>query len=153
MRTSSSAAFPPSAVLTAYTLVLAVASGLLYHELLSHAESTFTPLSPQQLCPAIEVLAATEVRAEADNDTATNVPTSEALLTSWQERYTLTNRETEILRASLSDDTAANIGKSLFISTSTVRFHLTHLLKKTGVSSRKELIEVFERELDGGRER
>ena len=143
------AAFPPSAVLTAYTLVLAVASGLLYHELLSHAESTFTPLPPQQLCPAIEVVAATEVRAEADNDTATDAPTSEALLTSWQERYTLTNREAEILRASLSDDTAANIGKSLFITTSTVRFHLTHLLKKTGFSTRKELSEAFFAELDG----
>jgi DNA-binding CsgD family transcriptional regulator len=153
--TAMMATLPTSAILTAYTLALAAAAGLLYHELLSHVESTRFPLpTPPQLCPAIEAVAETEACAEAEEDTATTcAPTSEDLLASWRERYALTNRETEILRASLSDDTAANIGKSLFISTSTVRFHLTHLLKKTGVSSRKELIEIFERELNGEQER
>ncbi|MBO5514798.1 MAG: helix-turn-helix transcriptional regulator, partial [Schwartzia sp.] len=150
--TAMMATLPTSAILTAYTLALAAAAGLLYHELLSHTESTYAPL-PLQLCPAIEVAAEPQACEEAEEDTTTTcAPTPEDLLASWRERYALTNRETEILRASLSDDTAANIGKSLFISTSTVRFHLTHLLKKTGVSSRKELIEVFERELNGAQE-
>lgn len=152
--TAMMATLPASAVLTVYTLLIAAAAGLLYHELLSHTESTCAPLPlPLQLCPAIEVAAEPEACEEAAEDMTSAAPTPEDLLASWRGRYALTNRETEILRASLSDDTAANIGKSLFISTSTVRFHLTHLLKKTGVSSRKELIEVFERELNGERER
>jgi DNA-binding CsgD family transcriptional regulator len=152
--TAMMATLPTSAILTAYTLALAAAAGFLYHELLSHVESTRFPLpTPLQLCPAIEVAAEPEACEEAEEDTTPAAPTPEDLLASWRERYALTNRETEILRASLSDDTAANIGKALFISTSTVRFHLTHLLKKTGVSSRKELIEVFERELNGEQEK
>ncbi|MBR1553646.1 MAG: hypothetical protein IJ741_09550 [Schwartzia sp.] len=55
----------------------------------------------------------------------------------------------DILReAALSDGTATDIGKTLFIATSTVRFHLSHLLRKTGFSTRKELAEAFLAEME-----
>ena len=158
--TAMMAAFPPSAVLTAYTLVLTAAAGLLYRGLLSYAESARSlPSSPPmlreaRLCPAAEDVAEAEEIAETvEAEEQKSPPSPEELLAAWRERYALTSRETDILReAALSDGTAADIGKTLFISTATVRFHLTHLLKKTGFASRMELKDAFARGLDENRE-
>ena len=159
--TAMQANLPVSAVLTVYTLTLASATALLYHELLSHRESIPSMIPPlpfpaSNLSPvAVGDLAdSTEAESLSPDDSVPNEPiqqalplSEEALVALWKERYTLTNRETEILQASLSGDTAAAIGKAMFITTATVRFHLTHLLKKTGYPSRKELVEAFEQEL------
>ena len=149
--TAMMATLPASAVLTVYTLLMAAASGLLYHELLSHETKTRSPLPPAPT--AQPCLAAAEAALdEPAEEPETTLSHSERLLEVWQERYALTNRETEILREALSDGTAAEIGKTLFISTATVRFHLTHLLKKTGFASRMELKDAFARSLDENRE-
>ncbi|MBR1760404.1 MAG: helix-turn-helix transcriptional regulator [Schwartzia sp.] len=151
--TAMMAAFPPSAVLTAYTLVLTAAAGLLYRGLLFDAEAArrIPPCPPMlraaRLCPATEDVA--EAEEIAGEEEEKSPPSPEDILASWRERYALTNRETDILReAALSDGTATDIGKVLFIATSTVRFHLSHLLRKTGFSTRKELAEAFLAEME-----
>lgn len=146
--TAMMATLPASAVLTGYTLLMAAAAGLLYHELLSHAGTARSPLPPTTDSTAQLCLATGEAELDEAVEETAALSQPERLLTAWRERYELTERETEILRASLSDDTAANIGKALFISTSTVRYHLTHLLKKTGFASRQELSAAFAREME-----
>lgn len=52
--------------------------------------------------------------------------------------YELTNREKEILRLLCSGKSRKEIGTELFIEVSTVKFHLSKLFKKLGVSSQTE---------------
>lgn len=142
-------ALPPSAVLTAYTLTLAAAAGLLHHSFLSRAERT----TPKGRTPSVFGAAPVPMAAVGDGEEAAETTTAplspqEALLENWRERYGLTSRETEVLRVSLAGGKAPDIAKALFISTATVRFHLTNLLKKTGFTSRTELKAAFARGLD-----
>ena len=58
-------------------------------------------------------------------------------------RYDLTVREREVLRLLLSECTNSEIAGQLFISESTVKFHVRNLLKKTGCKNRLELITLF----------
>ncbi len=51
----------------------------------------------------------------------------------------LSERETEVLRLLAQGLTDREIGSKLFMSASTVRFHITNLLEKTGYASRTEL--------------
>ncbi len=141
---------PKSAVLTTYTLTLAAATGLLYRSLISYAEEarealTLPTLPSGPLRPAMEYASAADGSAMEEPPAAPLSP--EPMLEIWRQRYGLTNRESEILRESLSGSTAAEIGKALFISQATVRTHLTHLLKKTGFSTRMEMVHSFEEDL------
>ena len=58
-------------------------------------------------------------------------------------RFDLTVREREVLRLLLSECTNSEIAGQLFISESTVKFHVRNLLKKTGCKNRLELITLF----------
>ena len=53
--------------------------------------------------------------------------------------YDLSSREREVLRCVLTESTNAEIASALFISESTVKFHVRNLLKKTGTTNRQEL--------------
>ncbi|MEQ9304380.1 MAG: LuxR C-terminal-related transcriptional regulator, partial [Marinoscillum sp.] len=53
----------------------------------------------------------------------------------------LTEREFEILRLSLENKTNTEISEALFISVSTVKFHLRNTYAKLGVNNRKEAFE------------
>ncbi len=53
----------------------------------------------------------------------------------------LTEREFQILRLSLGSKTNTEISEELFISVSTVKFHLRNMYAKLGVSNRKEAFE------------
>ena len=53
----------------------------------------------------------------------------------------LSEREFEVLKLSLDGKTNAEIGDALFISTSTVKFHLRNTYSKLGVSNRREALE------------
>ena len=53
----------------------------------------------------------------------------------------LTEREFEILRLSLENKTNSEISEELFISVSTVKFHLRNIYAKLGVNNRKEAFE------------
>ncbi len=59
---------------------------------------------------------------------------------SWKERYNLTNREIEIIRAVSEGFTNKEIAKRLFISPYTVENHLKNIFEKTGVKNRSSLI-------------
>lgn len=56
-----------------------------------------------------------------------------------QEQFGLTKRETEVLFALLDGDTIAEISEKLVISPNTTKFHISHILKKTGVKYTREL--------------
>ena len=58
-------------------------------------------------------------------------------------KHDLSPREKEILSLLLTKETTASIAKQLFVSESTVKFHVHNLLQKTGCKSRKELTELF----------
>lgn len=58
------------------------------------------------------------------------------------ERYSLTNREAEILKLLSKGLSNSEICEQLLISLSTVKKHIYNLYKKTGVSSRTQLINL-----------
>ena len=58
-------------------------------------------------------------------------------------KHDLSPREKEILSLLLTKETTASIARQLFVSESTVKFHVHNLLQKTGCKSRKELTELF----------
>lgn len=53
--------------------------------------------------------------------------------------FDLSPREREVLRLALDDHTNAEIAETLFVSESTVKFHMRNLLKKTDCKNRAEL--------------
>jgi DNA-binding CsgD family transcriptional regulator len=54
----------------------------------------------------------------------------------------LTPRELDVARLAARGDTAAEIGRQLFIGTRTVETHLTHVCAKLGVASKRELLRL-----------
>lgn len=57
--------------------------------------------------------------------------------------YDLSSREREVLHLLLEEKTNAEISDTLSVSERTVKFHVTNLLKKTGLKSRNDLIIVY----------
>lgn len=64
-------------------------------------------------------------------------------------KHDLSQREREIMRLLLQKETTPMIADRLFVSESTVKFHVHNILQKTGCSSRKELYEHFEQDRSG----
>lgn len=58
-------------------------------------------------------------------------------------RHGLTQRESEVLRLLVMGETNATIADKLVITTSTAKVHVHNILKKVGVTSRKELAKEF----------
>ena len=59
----------------------------------------------------------------------------------------MTPRELDVARLAARGDTAAEIGRQLFIGTRTVETHLAHACAKLGCRSKRELVR-FAGELD-----
>jgi len=57
----------------------------------------------------------------------------------------LTEREFEVLELTIQEQTNADIGDRLFIGIKTVKFHLSNIYKKLGVSNRKEALAFVNR--------
>ena len=55
----------------------------------------------------------------------------------------LSPREREVLRLVLDDRTNAEVAETLFVSESTVKFHMRNLLKKAGCKNRTELLAKY----------
>ena len=70
----------------------------------------------------------------------------EALLAKFSEQYGLTAREQEILSCIDSGKNDSEIAEQFFISKSTVRFHISNLMKKTGCTSRIEVVRKLAQE-------
>lgn len=54
----------------------------------------------------------------------------------------LTRRERDVLRGLSQGESNADLGRRLHLSTETVRTHVKHILRKLGVDSRRELIDI-----------
>lgn len=57
--------------------------------------------------------------------------------------FSLTRRENEVLKYLLLNYSNMEISSSLFISESTVKFHIKNILRKTGCSNRSEIINLY----------
>ena len=55
-------------------------------------------------------------------------------------KYDLSAREKEVFRLLLKGQSNAMIAERLYVTESTVKFHVHHLLQKTGAKSRRELV-------------
>ena len=58
-------------------------------------------------------------------------------------RHDLSQREREVLQLLLEEKTNPQIAEALFVSESTVKYHVHNLLKKTGCKTRLELLSLF----------
>ena len=58
-------------------------------------------------------------------------------------RYGLTGRERDVLRLLLAEKTNAEIAGELFVTEKTVKYHVGNLLKKTGCTSRLEILAAY----------
>jgi DNA-binding CsgD family transcriptional regulator len=74
------------------------------------------------------------------NDTPATPPAPD-----WAASYGLTDRELLVLRLLASGRTNAEIGTELFISPKTASVHVTHILRKLGVTNRVQAATVAER--------
>ena len=70
-----------------------------------------------------------------------NEITEEKLL-AYKNRYGLSVRETDVLAHILKDRSINEMAEELFISPSTVKFHVANLLKKTGAGSQRRLKQI-----------
>lgn len=59
------------------------------------------------------------------------------------DKYSLSNREAEVLALALTKKTNTQISEELFISDNTIKFHIRNILKKTGCANRNELKQLF----------
>lgn len=81
---------------------------------------------------------------EAGEDSASDRPeTSGTNLEELAAKYTLSPREQEVLLLLLQGQTNQNIGEQLFISTNTVKTHISKIYQKVGVNRRYELLTLF----------
>lgn len=83
-----------------------------------------------------------EGRIESKIEQSIEIPI-EAVAISFSEKYNLTRREEEILDFLVSGKTNKEIADNLCLSESTVRFHVSNILKKTGYKSRNDVKKAF----------
>jgi len=90
--------------------------------------------------PATELAAA--IRTVAGGGTVVDAKLAAAAITVGESP--LTPREHEVLAASASHDTAADIATTLFLSEGTVRNYLSVAIRKLGARNRHEAVEIAE---------
>jgi two-component system response regulator DesR len=90
--------------------------------------------------PATELAAA--IRTVAGGGTAVDAALAAAAVTEGESP--LTPREHEVLVASASHDTAADIALTLFLSEGTVRNYLSTAMRKLGARNRREAVDIAE---------
>ncbi|OUO90598.1 hypothetical protein B5F40_06475 [Gordonibacter sp. An230] len=93
-------------------------------------------------------LACADDGASALSGTSSAVPSRfepvQAEVAPFAERYDLTPRETEVLGYLVRGRTLPYIADALFVTTGTVKTHTVHIYRKAQVSSRQELLDLFE---------
>ena len=97
----------------------------------------------------------TETANEKSAETNSRKPSaneiSEEKLLAYKTHYGLSVRETDVLAHILKDRSINEMAEELFISPSTVKFHVANLLKKTGAGSQrrlKQIVSEYDRFLD-----
>jgi DNA-binding CsgD family transcriptional regulator len=75
----------------------------------------------------------------------TEKETTENRLREYEIQYEFTPRQSEIFRLVIRGCSNAEISSELFLSESTVKFHMKNILKRTGCTNRTELISKYNR--------
>ena len=70
-------------------------------------------------------------------------PTERQVFEAFAAHHDLSAREREVLRLLLAEHSNSEIATTLFVSESTVKFHVRNLLKKTGCANRLELMAIY----------
>ena len=97
-----------------------------------------------------------ETISAISSDTDADKTVSEEKLRKYKEHYRLSVRETDVLDQILRDRPINEIAEVLFISPSTVKFHVANLLKKTGASNQRGLklaLSEYDRLLNTGQDK
>lgn len=63
-----------------------------------------------------------------------------------KQKYALTNRETEVLTALLQGNSITEIADEMYVTPRTVKYHISHILQKTGAKSQHELQYILQKE-------
>lgn len=79
-------------------------------------------------------------------DRQTPPPSEEDRAAAFAERFKLTKREAEVLEYLVRGRSLPYIADALFVTTGTVKTHVKHIYRKCAVSTRQELLDLFERE-------
>ncbi|SDY55418.1 regulatory protein, luxR family [Proteiniborus ethanoligenes] len=78
--------------------------------------------------------------------TSLSIPkTQEDFYKEFENEYSLTNREREILRYVIKGYSNSEISSLAYISENTVKFHIKNILKKTNCSNRTEIMELLQK--------
>ena len=65
------------------------------------------------------------------------------LTKAFYKEYDISDRETEVMEMLLQNLNNKEIAEKLFVSASTVKFHIHNILKKTSCANRKQLLELY----------
>ncbi|MFC5265447.1 helix-turn-helix transcriptional regulator [Kribbella qitaiheensis] len=95
--------------------------------------------------PLIAEIRALARRARISLDTPSSATMAAPPTPDWGALYGLTDRELLVLRLVASGRTNSEIGAQLFISPKTASVHVTHILRKLGVTNRVQAATVAER--------
>ncbi len=74
---------------------------------------------------------------------AASEPSERELFERFAARHDLSARERDVLRLLLAEQSNSEIAAALFVSESTIKFHVRNLLKKTGCKNRLELLALY----------
>lgn len=129
-----------TSALVAMLLLIVFACAFVLVKSPSGLRPPFSDLEPYMVQPALLVPALPRA-----HDAASNLAS----------RYNLTPRETEVMALVCAGRSRSYIADTLYISENTVKFHIKNVYRKVGVSSRQDLIDLYEEELgvrgDAGR--
>lgn len=121
-------ALPVPGDTVSYSVVFVIIALITLSELSSFFTGSIPQATPSQVPSAADL--AEEQREQA--------------VVRMQEKFGLTNRETEVLRLLALGRNAEYIAKTLFIAHSTAKSHIAHIYQKTGFNSQQRLMDAIE---------
>ncbi len=122
-----------------YIIILSTGIALMYMVAMLYVKSLAKSTAEKQLEAAIEAYRQEAVEAAPNED--------EAFIT-YCKRYSLTEREADVLHELLKGEKISAIAEALFISERTVRFHINNLLNKTGQDSQLSMVSNYYRNIN-----
>jgi DNA-binding CsgD family transcriptional regulator len=75
--------------------------------------------------------------------TANKTRSNDELTKAFYREYGISDREAEVMEMLLQNFSNKEIAEKLFVSASTVKFHIHNILKKTSCENRKQLLDIF----------
>jgi DNA-binding CsgD family transcriptional regulator len=75
--------------------------------------------------------------------TANKTRNKNDLIKAFYKEYAISDREAEVMEMLLKNFNNKEIAEKLFVSVSTVKFHIHNILKKTSCANRKQLLDLY----------